>query len=114
MLSYEIEKNAEGKMISKEIINLHLKLRKAKYIADCIASGEMNNSEENQKIVDSILGYQETLRKLEEESELPLIRQNIHKVMRKSLICYNWEQLHSTYVGFWYYMIVLWIRPWMV
>lgn len=77
-----------------------MKLRKAKYVAECIKSGEMNETEENKKCVDQILQYQEAIKKLEEQSELPSIRQCIHKVMRKSLICYNWEQLHSTYVGY--------------
>ena len=93
-----IEKNDEGVIIAKEILNLRLKLRKAKYVAECIQNGEMNETEDNKKTVDTILTLQERIRQLEEQSEIPNIRQNIHKVMRKSLICYNWEQLHSTYV----------------
>lgn len=86
-------------MIAKKILDLRLKLRKAKYVAECVQNGEMNDTEENRKIIDTILELQESIRVLEEQSEVPNIRQCIHKVMRKSLICYNWEQLHSTYVG---------------
>lgn len=85
-------------MIAKEIVRLHLKLRKAEYIAECIKSGEIKDTEENKKCFDNITHYKELLQQLEQQSELPSIRQSIQKVMRKSLICYNWEQVHSTYV----------------
>lgn len=99
VISYFIlEKNEEGVMIAKEIVRLHLKLRKAEYIAECIKSGEIKDTEENKKCFDNITHYKELLQQLEQQSELPTIRQSIQKVMRKSLICYNWEQVHSTYV----------------
>ena len=99
VISYFIlEKNEEGVMIAKEIVRLHLKLRKAEYIAECIKSGEIKDTEENKKCFDNITHYKELLQQLEQQSELPSIRQSIQKVMRKSLICYNWEQVHSTYV----------------
>ena len=99
VISYFIlEKNEEGVMIAKEIVRLHLKLRKAEYIAECIKSGEIKDREENKKCFDNITHYKELLQQLEQQSELPTIRQSIQKVMRKSLICYNWEQVHSTYV----------------
>lgn len=98
-ISYFIlEKNEEGVMIAKEIVRLHLKLRKAEYIAECIKSGEIKDTEENKKCFDNITHYKELLQQLEQQSELSTIRQSIQKVMRKSLICYNWEQVHSTYV----------------
>ena len=103
VISYFIlEKNEEGVMIAKEIVRLHLKLRKAEYIAECIKNGEIKDTEENKKCFDNITHYKELLQQLEQQSELPSIRQSIQKVMRKSLICYNWEQVHSTYV---YYYI---------
>lgn len=99
VISYFIlEKNEEGIMIAKEIVRLHLKLRKAEYIAECIKSGEIKDTEENKKCFDNITHYKELLQQLEQQSELSTIRQSIQKVMRKSLICYNWEQVHSTYV----------------
>ena len=99
VISYFIlEKNEEGVMIAKEIVRLHLKLRKAEYIAECIKSGEIKDTEENKKCFDKITHYKELLQQLEQQSELSTIRQSIQKVMRKSLICYNWEQVHSTYV----------------
>lgn len=99
VISYFIlEKNEEGVMIAKEIVRLHLKLRKAEYIAECIKSGEIKDTEENKKCFDNITHYKELLQQLEQQSELSTIRQSIQKVMRKSLICYNWEQVHSTYV----------------
>ena len=85
-------------MIAKEIVRLHLKLRKAEYIAECIKNGEIKDTEENKKCFDNITHYKELLQQLEQQSELSTIRQSIQKVMRKSLICYNWEQVHSTYV----------------
>ena len=103
VISYFIlEKNEEGVMIAKEIVRLHLKLRKAEYIAECIKSGEIKDTEENKKCFDNITHYKELLQQLEQQSELPTIRQSIQKVMRKSLICYNWEQVHSTYVFLFY------------
>ena len=96
VISYFIlEKNEEGVMIAKEIVRLHLKLRKAEYIAECIKNGEIKDTEENKKCFDNITHYKELLQQLEQQSELPTIRQSIQKVMRKSLICYNWEQVHS-------------------
>ena len=98
-ISYFIlEKNEEGVMIAKEIVRLHLKLRKAEYIAECIKSGEIKDTDENKKCFDNITHYKELLQQLEQQSELSTIRQSIQKVMRKSLIYYNWEQVHSTYV----------------
>lgn len=103
VISYFIlEKNEEGVMIAKEIVRLHLKLRKAEYIAECIKSGEIKDTEENKKCFDNITHYKELLQQLEQQSELSTIRQSIQKVMRKSLICYNWEQVHSTYVFLFY------------
>ena len=82
-------------MIAKEIVRLHLKLRKAEYIAECIKNGEIKDTEENKKCFDNITHYKELLQQLEQQSELPSIRQSIQKVMRKSLICYNWEQVKN-------------------
>ena len=41
-------------MIAKEIVRLHLKLRKAEYIAECIKSGEIKDTEYNKKCFDNI------------------------------------------------------------
>ena len=93
-----LEKNEEGEIIAKELIRQRVKLHKAKYIEECVKNGEMQESEENKEYIDGISTYEERIKQLESMSELPIIRQQLFKVLRKYLLYYCWTQLHFLYV----------------
>ena len=96
-----VGKDEHGEVVAKTIIDLKLKLRKAKYIEECVRNGEINETDDNQQRIDSILAIQEQIRQLEEQSLVGEVRQNIHRVMRKCLINCNWQELHFLYVFLW-------------
>ena len=91
------KKNEEGEIIAKELIRQRVKLHKAKYIEECVKNGEMQESEENKQYIDGISTYEERIKQLESMSELPIIRQQLFKVLRKYLLYYCWTQLHFLY-----------------
>ena len=93
-----VEKNEDGEIISKELIKQRVKLHKAKYIEECVKNGEMQESEENKHSIESIPVCEEHIKQLESISELPTIRQQVYKVLRKYLLYYSWTQLHFLYV----------------
>ena len=89
-----IEKMEDGTMIAKEVVNLKLKLRKLKYTEACIQSGEMNNPGNDEERLATLTQLQEKLHQLEEQSPLPTVRDCLFRVLRKCLLCHNWEHLH--------------------
>ena len=102
LLSYELplETMEDGRIIVKEIQKLRLKLRKARYIADCVSNGDMKLTEENQQYIDSIPSFESQLSELSDLSQIPTVRLQLQKVLRKCLLNFNWEQLHFLYVCF--------------
>ena len=59
---------------------------------------EMENTEDNQKKIDSIPSLEEEIEKLGRLSEVPTIRTTLARMLRQYLLCYNWTQLHFLYV----------------
>lgn len=90
----EIEKNADGVVIAKEVVNQKLKLRKMKYTEDCIRNGEMNNPGNDDERIHAITSLQESLHQLEMTSPLEEVRDHLATTLRKYLSSLNWQHLH--------------------
>ena len=62
---------------------------------------EMENTEDNQKKINSIPTLEEQIEKFSRLSEVPTIRATLARMLRQYLLCYNWTQLHFLYVCDW-------------
>ena len=98
LLHQIVEKDDEGNIIALEYVKKRVALHKAKYIKECITMKEMENTEDNQKKVDSIPILEEEIEKLGRLSEVPTVRSTLARMLRQYLLCYNWTQLHFLYV----------------
>ena len=95
----EVEKNADGVIIAKEVVSLKLKLRKLKYTEDCIRNGEMKNPGNDEERIHAITALQESLHQLEEASPLAQVRDCLFTTLRKYLASFNWQHLHCLCVS---------------
>ena len=93
-----VEKDEEGNVIALEYLQKRVQLHKAKYIKECVAMKEMENTEENEKKIASIPELEAKIKHLESISEVPIIRTTLHRMLRQYLLCYSWTQLHFLYV----------------
>lgn len=85
-------------MIALEYLKTRVQLHKVKYIKECVAMKEMENTEENEKKIASIPELEAKIKHLESISEVPIIRTTLHRMLRQYLLCYSWTQLHFLYV----------------
>ena len=89
----DVEKNADGVVIAKEVVSQKLKLRKLKYTEDCIRNGEMKNPGNDERI-NAITALQESLRQLDAISPLEEVRDRLNTTLRRYLASLNWQHLH--------------------
>lgn len=90
----DVEKNADGVVIAKEVVSQKLKLRKLKYTEDCIRNGEMKNPGNDEERINAITALQESLRQLDAISPLEEVRDRLNTTLRRYLASLNWQHLH--------------------
>ncbi|KAK8806734.1 hypothetical protein WA588_005537 [Blastocystis sp. NMH] len=89
--------DASGAVIVQELLKKRVALRKAKFLEECLRSGEVQSNESNSEEIASIPSLTSAIESLQSQSSLPSLRANLSQLLQQHLLCFHWNQLHFLY-----------------